>query len=434
MKQCNRYVNKRMRWFLIGLVLVLASCAEPVKKDPPQPTNEITVSIKEGDDPYKMIQEALIKAKSGNIVLLPEGTFSLDRSLSLTVDNVTVRGKGMDKTILSFKNQKVENKKEGAQGLRVQASGVVLEEFAIEDTQGDAIKVEDADGITFRKIRVEWTGGPDKNNGSYGLYPVKSKRVLIEDCVAIGASDAGIYVGQSEQIIVRRNRAENNVAGIEIENSKFADVYENTATKNTGGILVFDLPKLPVKGGKHARVFDNKVFANNTENFAPEGAIVGNVPKGVGVMILSTDRVEIFNNDFQDNQTAQILIVNYEFAVGKYDDDQFDPYPEGVYIYNNSFKNGGYDPAGEDFKLLVAFLGKPVPDVIFDGFFDKNKLKDDKLPDELRVCFQNNGTGTWVNLHAYEKPLPKPDKDTKPHDCAHTKLEKIEFTPAEPAK
>ena len=32
------------------------------------------------------------------------------------------------------------------------------------------------------------------------------------------------------------------MAGIEIENSQFADVYENTATGNTGGLLVFYLP------------------------------------------------------------------------------------------------------------------------------------------------------------------------------------------------
>ncbi|MCB9638651.1 MAG: right-handed parallel beta-helix repeat-containing protein [Myxococcales bacterium] len=393
---------------------------------PPVPENEIRVTIVEGSDPYAAIQEALIKAKSGKIVVLPEGKFSLDRSLSLTVDGVTVRGQGMDKTVLSFKNQKVEdNKKEGAQGLRVQASGVVLEDFAIEDTQGDAIKVEDADGITFRKIRVEWTKGPDKSNGSYGLYPVKSKRVLIEDCVAIAASDAGIYVGQSEEIIVRRNRAENNVAGIEIENSKNADVYDNIATKNTGGILVFDLPKLPTNG-KGTRVFKNMVFGNNTANFAPEGAIVGNVPKGVGVMVLSTDSVEIFENDIKDNQTANVLIVNYEFAVGKYEDTTFDPYPEGIYIHDNKFANGGYDPSGKDFELLVALIGKPLPDVIYDGIFDEKKQVDGKTPAELMLCFKNNGTGTFVNLHAY-KTIPEPNKDPKPHECELPALKSIDF-------
>lgn len=54
--------------------------------------------------------------------------------------------------------------------------------------------------------------------------------------MAIGASDAGIYVRQSRDVIVRNSRAEFNVAGIEIENTVNADVYGNTATNNTGGI------------------------------------------------------------------------------------------------------------------------------------------------------------------------------------------------------
>ena len=37
------------------------------------------------------------------IINLPAGTYQLDRSLSLTVDGVTLRGEGMDKTILNFK-------------------------------------------------------------------------------------------------------------------------------------------------------------------------------------------------------------------------------------------------------------------------------------------------------------------------------------------
>ncbi|MBK6512223.1 MAG: right-handed parallel beta-helix repeat-containing protein [Haliea sp.] len=123
----------------------------------------------------------------------------------------------------------------------------------MENTSGDAIKVKDANGVTFRRVRVEWTNGPDENNGAYGLYPVGCRNVLIEDSEVRGASDAGVYVGQSENIIVRRNYVYENVAGIEIENSKFADVYENNTTGNTGGILVFDLPGPPVQGGEAVR-------------------------------------------------------------------------------------------------------------------------------------------------------------------------------------
>src|SRR6185436_4401107 len=141
------------------------------------------------------------------------------------------------------------------------------EDLAIEDAAGDALKIDGGTNITIRRVRVEWTDGPKTTNGPYGLYPVNCSKVLSEECVAIGASDAGIYVGQSDQVIVRRNRAEKNVAAIEIENTKHADVYDNKVTGNTGGIMVFNLPDLPVQGGGHVRVFNNQVVANNTPNF-----------------------------------------------------------------------------------------------------------------------------------------------------------------------
>ncbi|HBM88476.1 MAG TPA: hypothetical protein DD437_08035, partial [Rhodobiaceae bacterium] len=204
-------------------------------------------------DPQETIQEALIDVSPGDTIILPAGIFALTDGLSLDIDGVTLKGQGPDATILSFKGQE-----SGGEGLLVTSDKIVLESFAVEDVKGDAIKANGSDEITFRDIRVEWTNGPDENNGAYGLYPVSSTHVLIDNCVAIGASDAGIYVGQSQHIIVRNSRAEYNVAGIEIENSYYADVHDNVAIHNTGGILIFDLPGLPQQGGHSVRVFNNK--------------------------------------------------------------------------------------------------------------------------------------------------------------------------------
>src|SRR5260370_40557848 len=112
----------------------------------------------------------------------------------------------------------------------VYARDFTIEHVAIEDSKGDGLKINDGENITIRGVRVRWTGGPKTTNGAYGIYPVKTRNVLIEDSQAFGASDAGIYVGQSKDVVVRRCRAEQNVAGIEIENTIGADVYENVAT------------------------------------------------------------------------------------------------------------------------------------------------------------------------------------------------------------
>ncbi|MGN6103617.1 MAG: parallel beta-helix domain-containing protein, partial [Kofleriaceae bacterium] len=159
------------------------------------------------------VQTALIEVPSGGTVAFGAGKFSFESDLSLDVDNVTIRGAGMNKTTLSFANQTV-----GAQGMLVTGNQFTIHDIAFEDSPGDGLKVLGTTGVTIRKVRVEWTGGPKETNGSYGLYPVQCKNVLIEDSVVEGASDAGIYVGQSDRIIVRNNTARYNVAGIEIEN------------------------------------------------------------------------------------------------------------------------------------------------------------------------------------------------------------------------
>ena len=57
---------------------------------------------------------------------------------------------------------------------------------AIEDTAGDGLKVNEGRNIVIRRVRTEWTNGPDEKNGAYGIYPVQAENVLLEDSVAIG--------------------------------------------------------------------------------------------------------------------------------------------------------------------------------------------------------------------------------------------------------
>src|SRR4029079_1886597 len=120
-------------------------------------------------------------------------------------------------------------------------------------------------------VKAEWTGTPGPDNGGYGLYPVQCEQVLIDQCEAIGASDAGIYVGQSEDIVVKNSTAFHNVAGIEIENSLRAEVFDNESYNNSGGLLVFDLPDLVLKKGGDVKIYRNNIHDNNHVNFAPKG-------------------------------------------------------------------------------------------------------------------------------------------------------------------
>ena len=340
------------------------------------------------------IQEALILAEPGDVIELSQGFYELKHGLSLDIDDVSIIGAGQDKTILNFQNQV-----SSAQGLLVTSDRVLLKDFAIEDAKGDAVKSKGSDQISFINLRTEWTNGPDSNNGAYGIYPVESKKVLIDGCIAIGASDAGIYVGQSEQIIVRNTLAKFNVAGIEIENSYYADVYNNIATNNTGGILVFDLPNLPKQGGKFVRVFNNKSFDNNTSNFAPEGNIVGEVPSGTGLVIMANSHVEVFDNEFSDNSTIHIAVVSGDLESG---DENYYPHPKSIQIHNNSYSNVGYAPdieRGDLSKLLVEIADGEMPDVIWDGVLPLSQALLGQPSDE-KLILNESSSIKFLNLDA----------------------------------
>ncbi len=362
------------------------------------------------------LQEQLIQAKSGDIITIPAGVHEMSRSLSLNVSGVTIAGEGMDSSILSFKNQV-----QGAEGLLVSADDFLIRDLAIEDTIGDALKINDSNNVQILRVRTEWTGGPLSTNGAYGIYPVQSNNVLIDEAVAIGASDAGIYVGQSSQIIVRNSRAEYNVAGIEIENSTFADVHNNVTTNNTGGILVFDLPNLPVQGGRNTRVYNNQIFANNTDNFAPEGNIVAGVPSGTGLMIMANDNIEVFDNSFENNNSANVLIVSYLINEIPINDPNYDPFPESIFIHNNQYTGGGETPDSEPLALLQAATGQALPDIIWDGMLAPGKTASDAL------CFSEAADTSFVSLDA-SNGFAQPSFDATVHNCSLPRLSAISMS------
>lgn len=364
-----------------------------------------SAGISAGPHFEKDLQTALIQAKPGAVIELPEGKFDMTGTLSLTVPNVTIRGKGIGKTILSYRNQS-----SGSAGLLATANGFTIEDLSIQDTKGDGLKVNGADGVVIRRVRTEWTNGPNEKNGSYGIYPVQCTNLLVEESSSSGAADAGIYVGQSKNLIVRRNKAEYNVAGIEIENSENADVYENIATNNAGGLLIFALPDLPIKVSRNTRVFNNQVFNNNTPNFAPKGNLVGKLPTGTGLQVMATHNAEVFNNNVHDNDSANVFVISY-FSLGiPIQDTGYNPYLSEVYIHDNQIGPGGAHPTGPMGDALAAKLGKPLPGIQWDG------VEDPKLKGNTQLCIQNNGDAKFVNGDAGED-YKKISLDVKPHAC-----------------
>lgn len=345
-----------------------------------------------GDD-FEAVQGLFSEAAEGDVLCLDAGVYgNLHDEIILSVNNVTVRGAGMDDSALDFAAQT-----EGGNGIKIIADGVTFQDLQVKNTPGDGIRGDQVDDITFERVKVQWEDANTDNHGAYGLYPVGCNNVSVLESVVIGSRDAGHYVGQSNNVLVRDSIAYDNVAGVEIENCFDSWVFDNEAYDNTAGLLVFDLPGLEQNGGARTHFYNNDIHDNNTANFAI-GGTVAQVPAGSGVVILAANDVEVDNNTIDNHKSLGVLVIHYaEILFGANDDPNYDIYNRGINIHDNAFTLTGWDPD----PMITGFIGDNVagPELLWDGV--KGDCAVDYIPGE-EICMVDNTSDDTVDFYSLD--------------------------------
>lgn len=353
------------RSFVVFLIATSAcGCSDDAAEaEPGTATCDITVSP--GADDTKALQTAFVEAQSGNTICLSPGTYAINDLITVgATPGLTIRGTGATpaEVMLDFIGQV-----QGDDGMLATGDDITIENFSVKNTRKNGIVVRGATGVVFRDIHVSWDRGPSTDNGAYAIYPTSSEDVLIEGCEVYGASDAGIYLGQSKNSIVRRNKAWGNVIGIEVENTVGAEIYENEAYDNTVGIFIPLLPNLQRTLSEHTIVRDNKLYENNRENFGDVNTVVSFLPPGVGIILLNSDKVRVFDNEIKHHDSSGIGVVGQstmdEVTGSPADDPKTDGFPEDIYIHDNLIEDFGAKPAG----ILATLAVTPLEAIVWDG-------------------------------------------------------------------
>jgi parallel beta-helix repeat protein len=428
--------------------LLTTSCSDASKCG----SSSVCVEIPGGDT--AALLDAVNSLGPDTTIVLGAGTYEMTNALTIRSPGAHIVGQGIDKTILSIGSAAAQSN-----GIDAISDGFLVQDLTVLDAKKDGIRVEDSTGVTFRRIRATWTNENLTTNGAYGIYPVHSQNVIVENSYAENASDAGLYVGQCQHVIVRNNTVRGNVAGLEIENTQYADVHHNLAEDNTAGIVVFDLPGNKVVG-RDVSLHHNTIRNNNRTNFAVAGTTVASIPVGTGTFAMASRRVEIRNNTYIGNDTGDIALIsglvvtdgepapwvlNTSELVGDWEDlglmaagpgVVMNFRSENIVVRDNKHEGSGLHPDTHDpmmlgLLLLASFPGKAVSSVLYDTIGESMFSATDASANsnDNHICVGANTRGTFSSMNLAEqtgfpvKPFFTPDSPFSPFDCSEISIE-----------
>lgn len=300
------------------------------------------------------IQEAVGKANPGDLIRIYPGVYN--ETVYIDKDNISIQGVIQNSEWPTLDGQKTLN-----DAILYSGNGILIENMKITNYKGNGIMGQAGNNYV---IRNNWI----VDTGVYGIFPQYGKNGVVERNVLTGIEDAAIYIGMCDNIDVRFNDVYGNVAGIEIENSRHALVEYNYTHDNTGGILVFLTPGLPIKTCFDVIVRNNYIYDNNHVNFGAVGSMVSHIPKGTGLLIMAADDVTVENNIITGNENAGITITDYSFGgVDVASDPESEPNTDRITLLDNFMENNGNNPIDDIKTLMATKLTSKGPDIIAVG-------------------------------------------------------------------
>ena len=284
-----------------------------------------TIRVRAGES----IQRAIEKAPPGGVIEVEPGTYH--EALVIDTPGITLRG-----VVSGAKRPVLDGEGKRGDGVIASGSPFTMSGFAVQHYKGNGVTTQQVDGVTLTDLIIDDTG-------LYGVYPIQSRNIEITHCSVTRISDAGIYVGESERAVVAYNEVFANVAGIEIENTNDADVHDNVAYDNTAGILVFVLPGKVLKEAKRNRVRGNWVIHNNRPNFGDPDAIVGQLPYGMGILVMGADDTVVEDNRVRGNHSSGIGVIRLAPEESA-KDPELEPLADGTRVLFNYAAGNGTQP------------------------------------------------------------------------------------------
>lgn len=253
---------------------------------------------------YETIQAAVDASRPGDLVLIAPGVYHEAVEVGEEHPDVVIRGADRNRVIL-------DGRHELADGVRVSASGVAVENLTVRNYQVNGV-VWFTDGAYAAEGRYTqgWRGSylTAYDNGLYGVYAFGVQHGRFDHVYASGHPDSGIYLGRCKpcDALVTDSVTELNHVGLEFTNAGGGVVVrDNVTRRNRVGIQVNSLTKERAAPQAEMTIEDNDVTGNQAA-----GAPRGSLGFGAGIVVNGGRDNVVRGNRVSDHRAVGIVVLD----------------------------------------------------------------------------------------------------------------------------
>jgi hypothetical protein len=317
----------------------------------PHHTLKVCAKGKKAKGCFKTIQKAINKAKAGDTVKVPHGTWKEGLKIQGAGKRyLTLIGdvKHPSRVVLEGKSLKGAAKSNGV--IVNRANEVTIRGFQAQNYNGNGFFVTNAKGYHLNDLIA-------KSVGVYGLYAFNTIGGEMRRDIAAWNNDSGFYVGETPvqtkpvRTILSDLVSFGNVLGYSGTNSRYVTITKSKWFNNGLGIVPNALDSEKNPPAENNVITDNDIFWNNFDYYkgAPfklRPPATGDVPypTGVGVLLFGGRGNVISNNRIYGNWSLGAGMLEQFLLKNAVRDGTL----VGNQIINNQFGLNGTDLNGRD--------------------------------------------------------------------------------------
>jgi parallel beta-helix repeat protein len=307
-------------------------------------------------NPGESIQAAIDAASPGDVVKVNPGDYFGEDSASAAI-LITKRIKLIARStpeaavrILPGPGNTSGIVVEGTEGAPV--DHVLIKGFTVEGFSNNGIWLKYATKFMLKN-------NVSANNLENGIWPTLSAKGLVKNNVAYGALDSGLWVEASENVRLIKNELYNNPTGLEITISKKIMAKANNVHDNTTGVGLYHpnaaglVSPYPFDELGDWRFIGNTIVNNNFPN-PVGGGLVGEIPPGIGVLVIGADKVTLAKNTIQGNTLTGLTLTDWCPIFNSCAGLLTEQYPDNNLVVKNDVTGNGAGSIDPDYHGLES--------------------------------------------------------------------------------